>query len=97
MCNDDLIKRKASEFNNSNSLAGPTVKIEPVRKSQRQATKQISKEPIWLQKTPVKEDIPKKVVAEQAELKPMVIDEGEVNQGKNTFKLHHGQMDLIKK
>ena len=83
MCNDDLIKRKASEFNNSNSLAGPTVKIEPVRKSQRQA-KQVNKEPIWLQKSPLKDDTPKKVVAEQAELKPMVIDEEEFNQGMNT-------------
>ena len=87
MCNDELIKRKASEFNSSNSLAGPTVKIEPVRKSQRQA-KQVNKEPIWLQKSPLKEGTPKKVVVtEPVEVKPMVIDEGDVNQGMNTFKL----------
>ena len=89
MCNDELIKRKASEFNSSNSLAGPTVKIEPVRKSQRQA-KQVNKEPIWLQKSPLKEDTPKKVVVtEPVEVKPMVIDEGEVDQGMNTFKLDY--------
>merc|ERR1712223_1454567 len=81
MCNDELIKRKASEFNSSNSLAGPTVKIEPVRKSQRQA-KQVNKEPIWLQKSPLKEDTPKKVVVTEPveEVKPKVIDEGEVDQ-----------------
>ena len=65
------------------------MKIEPVRKSQRQA-KQVNKEPIWLQKSPLKEDAPKKVVVtEPVEVKPMVIDEGEVDQGMNTFKLDY--------
>ena len=61
------------------------MKIEPVRKSQRQATKHVSKDFIWNHtkrsvkkegsKSP-KEVIKKEVIPkEEIELKPMVIDE----------------------
>ena len=85
MCNEDLIKTKAKEFSTTNNLPGPAVKIEPVRKSQRQATKHVSKDFIWTHtkrsvkkegsKSP-KEVIKKEVIPkEEIELKPMVIDE----------------------
>ena len=85
MCNEDLIKTKAKEFSTTNNLPGPAVKIEPVRKSQRQATKHVSKDFIWTHtkksvkregsKSP-KEVIKKEVLPkEEIELKPMVIDE----------------------
>ena len=86
MCNEDLIKTKAKEFSTTNNLPGPAVKIEPVRKSQRQATKHVSKDFIWTHtKRSVKKEgskSPKEVVKkeviipkEEIELKPMVVDE----------------------